>query len=891
MLAISRVTIGFETAENTQSRGSGFVSKTYAIIETIEQGRHVSEEIRTLSEGEVLPANSRIRGYLRMLFFPGQGTLYNVCLLAPDSQPNSLCLESQLSYVDLQTSAADRSTRQQAWQIERTLDEDTQTEFIDPDSLVGTIHCRSLKIIMPTNPLAEVQVNSSLPRAQSEQSPAPLDDSNPIKQLTTLPSYQKATGTRKLINQPMSHLKPTLSHNDDTDMNEIPPIVPLTGSQTSTPAVMTKRNLVEDTPATTTRYRDATAEDAAAVQTRPEEASALRTSPGAGDTESDESNSLKIVMKDDTQEIAAYNPNDIATAFTGEEPISSDMPSSPPLPPTVSRIESAAAITDASVFNNDDETEDEDLNEQHDAASKNFGAKAVNPTVLTVARPMAADEDPTKDTDKPTKEIEDSPPAKLDVEAQDIATNGLESRNASVEPKEVQAVTEEPKVSARPTKTNDIAAKWEPKRKSAELELDEGLNDNAIESAEPPKKRGRKSSEISLQLEKGSDEAEETQIMPSKRRRKRASNDLQFEEGSAVAVVDKKESKKRGRKAAGKNSTIDAADENLAETPVTPKRRGRPRKSVDVVEVQSAANEEQEHSLDCKGTKGQGKKSLKRNSTEVETTEQDEPSKKRLRSSQNLNGSQLSASARVTEQNHRVLFSNSTLPNLPKIMNAAKSMGVEVIEKAESGTFDVLAVGKGELKKTSKLLLAVALGKPVVFDEWLSKSVKAKKLLATSKFAVHDAKRQKEWGYDPTNVSDRGDLLQGMTIHVTPALKELWGTTAFSDVTTLAKALGAKTVVVGKYKRAKEGDIRAIALGLESGDGDCNTLLSKGETCYNRDLITISVLRGTLDLDSEEFVIKAGNKRSSRRDASMEVDVGGRKSSQRKGRGRPRKSA
>lgn len=67
-------------------------------------------------------------------------------------------------------------------------------------------------------------------------------------------------------------------------------------------------------------------------------------------------------------------------------------------------------------------------------------------------------------------------------------------------------------------------------------------------------------------------------------------------------------------------------------------------------------------------------------------------------------------------------------------------------------------------------------------------------------------------------------------------------------------AVGAKGVVSMPARDITPGP-HYIVLALESGDLDAPTLVEKGAVCYCKDLVTTSILRGKLELDSGEFRI------------------------------------
>ena len=67
-------------------------------------------------------------------------------------------------------------------------------------------------------------------------------------------------------------------------------------------------------------------------------------------------------------------------------------------------------------------------------------------------------------------------------------------------------------------------------------------------------------------------------------------------------------------------------------------------------------------------------------------------------------------------------------------------------------------------------------------------------------------------------------------------------------------AVGAKGVVSMPARDITPGP-HYIVLALENGDLDAPILVDKGAVCYCKDLVTTSILRGKLELDSGEFRI------------------------------------
>ncbi|GME57684.1 brct domain protein [Neofusicoccum parvum] len=229
----------------------------------------------------------------------------------------------------------------------------------------------------------------------------------------------------------------------------------------------------------------------------------------------------------------------------------------------------------------------------------------------------------------------------------------------------------------------------------------------------------------------------------------------------------------------------------------------------------------------------------------------------------------------------RVAFSNTKTIERDTPLKFLKRQGVQIVDKVTEKGCDVVCIGSasGALVKSAKLLLGLAFGKPIVSDNWLNKSVQTGKLLDTSSFPPLNAPKEWEWGDNEEDVSetldiDRAELFKNRSFFITPALKKEYGS-GYGDVEKILKAAGAK--VISKAAREYKHTENTIILASEHGDLEAMTLsgTDKDEErrqCYTKDLISMSVLRGFLDIENEEFKI-----RLSGREKKGKGQAGGRK--------------
>ncbi len=216
-----------------------------------------------------------------------------------------------------------------------------------------------------------------------------------------------------------------------------------------------------------------------------------------------------------------------------------------------------------------------------------------------------------------------------------------------------------------------------------------------------------------------------------------------------------------------------------------------------------------------------------------------------------------SSSLSLTHSDIRVMFTSSTSSDKsPPFMKFLKKQGVKIVKSVAECT--MLCVGKGaELKKTSNLILAVSSGKDIITDDWISRSATKGELLDSHDFIAKDPKRETEWGTTLSDAIRRGRQgvrpLLGYTIHFTPSAKQELGK-GFSDMKEIAVHAGADCIKVTVPRKSSEESPMTMVIAA-SDDGELSTLEERSWKAYSREIITLSVLRGTLDLNSDEFLV------------------------------------
>ena len=210
----------------------------------------------------------------------------------------------------------------------------------------------------------------------------------------------------------------------------------------------------------------------------------------------------------------------------------------------------------------------------------------------------------------------------------------------------------------------------------------------------------------------------------------------------------------------------------------------------------------------------------------------------------------------VRDDSIRILFSSSTaVSDSRAFMRFLSQQGIEKVQSVSQCT--VLCVGKGELRKPSKLIMAIMLGKKVITDDWVTESARCNKLQSIEKYLAQDSEREDEWGFNIRDAVDRGrqglKILQDWAVIFTASAKKEVGKSGFSDLKEIATYAGAKSILATLPKKPPEELPFTLVIGtVEDVDSPA---LGKWK-CYTRDIISLSVLRGSLEIDSEEFLVQ-----------------------------------
>ena len=205
----------------------------------------------------------------------------------------------------------------------------------------------------------------------------------------------------------------------------------------------------------------------------------------------------------------------------------------------------------------------------------------------------------------------------------------------------------------------------------------------------------------------------------------------------------------------------------------------------------------------------------------------------------------------------KVQFGSSTnVDTLPSVMKILRTLGVHKVNITHDS--DYLCIGPGSIKMTMNLVAAVASGKPVITDKWAFDSARAKELLDPYDFIAKDGSLVSKLGMSLPEAIERGYLgrrpLGGHKVFFTNVARKDLGK-AFGDLKEIATYGGA--TICTRLPGLKE-QMRSIVIS-SSDDPQLAQLTADGWRCFTKDIITLSVLRSALDLNTTEFVIGGEN--------------------------------
>ncbi|GAB7352355.1 hypothetical protein MBLNU459_g2795t1 [Dothideomycetes sp. NU459] len=171
----------------------------------------------------------------------------------------------------------------------------------------------------------------------------------------------------------------------------------------------------------------------------------------------------------------------------------------------------------------------------------------------------------------------------------------------------------------------------------------------------------------------------------------------------------------------------------------------------------------------------------------------------------------------------------------------------KAIQTEDYKTANFFCVAKGELKTTAKLLHSLTMSKHIVTEDWVVQSSKAGRLLDPDKFVPEPLQA--------TIHLDRSQLFAGQVLYISPKLRADYKK-GWDEIHSILKQAGNPEIINAPVKKFKESERARVTvfLGSEVDDKDAKQL-QEGNIFHKKDLISGSIVSGTLALDKEEFLL------------------------------------
>lgn len=207
----------------------------------------------------------------------------------------------------------------------------------------------------------------------------------------------------------------------------------------------------------------------------------------------------------------------------------------------------------------------------------------------------------------------------------------------------------------------------------------------------------------------------------------------------------------------------------------------------------------------------------------------------------------------ISRKKLHIAFSGSTVPEqnmLRKFLLRHANIDNNVTDRT-----DYVCTGKGNLKRTTKVLLALLHGKPILSDQWIVQSAKKDQLLEPTEYFASDPTAEKKANVDSqwSRGESRKGLLDNMTLYFSPAAADSYDKDGWKDIQKVAKLAGAKKILTGDHESIKMPATNLIALGSSKDDVDIMALSEKEIPCFDREWLGLTILRGEIDLEVDRL--------------------------------------
>lgn len=206
----------------------------------------------------------------------------------------------------------------------------------------------------------------------------------------------------------------------------------------------------------------------------------------------------------------------------------------------------------------------------------------------------------------------------------------------------------------------------------------------------------------------------------------------------------------------------------------------------------------------------------------------------------------------------RIAFTNSALSDDKSTKSFLRSSNAKALPTPADSACNFLITGAPELKRTPKLIVAVARGIPILTESWITESRAAGYWLDPDAYTFTDPTTEKRWGFKLADAVKRGkqgenNVLKGKTVHLTASLALQCKAGGLLDsLIEMCEAAGAKDVLKKTPRGSAEED--AVVLGKEDGEKDLAALKKGGWKVRSTAVVGMSVFRGSLQ-EGDEFLV------------------------------------
>lgn len=210
--------------------------------------------------------------------------------------------------------------------------------------------------------------------------------------------------------------------------------------------------------------------------------------------------------------------------------------------------------------------------------------------------------------------------------------------------------------------------------------------------------------------------------------------------------------------------------------------------------------------------------------------------------------------------NPKIILSNFEAKAKVNAMRIIGRLGGEVVEDVFQA--DILCVPDNQIKKSTKFVLAIILGKYIVSERFIEAAQTSKLFPDPSAHLPRDKKKEREWKFNLTNAVARNQeikqenipkLLDSCSIFLTNQVQQELGE-LLEEFRTVVQAMGAKQV--SKRLPTKMAAPLTSIVIASVNDPEATKVGAMNHRIYNKDVVIMAALRGKLELDSDEFMLE-----------------------------------